>query len=583
MQRSMPARLTTLGLAVTAILMIGGPAAGQNDSDTTEVRPIGGLTFEDEFELTVVNLLVYVTDRDGNPITDLEPDDFRVFQDGELREITNFELYTKEVYRQYYQPQSPVPVPVTPTPTAVEADGDDLQLRPIWMVLYVDHQNLHPLDRNRVLKQLRDFVRENLQPPVQMMVISRQREAKVVQDFTSDPSLVLEALRGMRRDTGGRPSLDRDRKEVLQMMEKYREDPGASTNNSYRRAEAMITSFAEQEMNELSFTLSSLREVTTMLAGLPGKKAILYLSNGLPMIAGQDLYYALANVYDEPSAITGATRYDQSRNFRALAGLANAQDVTFYTIDASGLEVAGLGTAEYARPQDNIAATIGQQNYQDSLRYVAETTGGLAIINTNDVSEHLHKIEADFYTYYSLGYPLVRTGGDKVHEIEVELRDDPELDDYRLRYRRRFVEKSLESQVRDKVQTGLVFPIKDNPMQVEVATGNPAPASAGRWTVPMEVSFPIETVALLPEGDDYVGRVVLFAAARDVEGKQSDIVRQEHEIRIPAGDYDDARSRRFTVGTNLLMETGSYTLSVGLMDQVTRVASYQTEPAVIGP
>ena len=570
-------------VVVATTLLSGGPICAQSDTDEPEIRPIGGLTFRDEFELTVVNLLVHVTDRNGNPVTDLHPEDFRVFQDGDLREVTNFQLYTEEIYRRFSHPESAVPTAAASIPEAVNAEVADLEVRPIWMVIYVDHQNLHPLDRNRVLKQLTDFIRENLTPPVQMMVIGRQREAKVVQDFTSDPTLVLDALRGMRRDTGGRPSLDRDRDEVLQMMQRSRQDPGPATGGDFRRIEAMIASFAEQEVNELSFTLSSLREVTTMLAGLPGKKAILYLSNGLPMIAGQELYYALANAIDEPSAITGATHYDQSRNFRALAGLANAQDVTFYTVDASGLDVIGLGAAEHLQPQDTIAASVRQQNYQDSLRYVADATGGLAIMNTNDVSEHLDKIEADFYTYYSLGYPLARTGGDKVHEIKVELRDDPELEDYNLRYRRRFVEKSLETQVRDKVQTGLVFPIEDNPMRIELTTGNPAPASQGRWTVPMEVSFPIETVALLPEGDDYVGLVVLFAAARDTEGKQSDIARQEHEIRIPADLYDEARTKSFSVATNLLMESGSYTLSVGLMDQVTRAASYATERAVIRP
>jgi VWFA-related protein len=574
-------RLALVVLVATAFV-VSGPTLAQDEGTEPEVRPIGGLTFRDEFELTVVNLLVYVTDRDGNPISDLTQADFEISQDGQQRDITNFQLYTKELYRQYYASESAGPPGVAPT-SATPAPADaDLELRPVWLVVYVDHQNLHPLDRNRVLKQLQDFIRENLQAPVQMMVVSRQREAKIVQEFTSDPTLVLDALRGMRRDTGGRPTLDQDRRQALQMMENSRQSSGTTADSAFLRVEATVASFAEQEANELSFTLSSLREFVTMLSGLPGKKAILYLSNGLPMIAGQELYYALANAYDEPSAITGATRFDQSRNFRALAGLANAQDVTFYTIDATGLEVAGFGTAESARPEDIVAATIGKQNYQDSLRYVADATGGLAIINTNDVSAHLHKIEADFYTYYSLGYPLVRTGGDKVHEIKVELRDDPAFDDYRVRYRRRFVEKSLETQVRDKVQTGLVFPIEDNPMQMTVATGNPAPASQGRWTVPMEVSFRIETVALIPEGDDYVGRVVLFAAARDTEGKQSDIVRQEHEIRIPAGQYDEARTQRFTVGTNLLMESGSYSLSVGLMDQVTRAASYRTERAVVG-
>ena len=582
MERSVPREMVTRLLVAVVVILAAVPTCARDD-DEPEVRPIGGLTFREEFELTVVNLLVYVTDRDRLPVTDLGPGDFRVYQDGDLREVTNFQLYTRDLYRQHF----PAEATDTPgvEPTAVPADGDeaDLELRPIWLVIYVDHQNLHPLDRNRVLKQLQDFIRNNLQPPVQMMVVSRQREAKVLQDFTSDPSPVLDALRDMRRDTGGRPSLDQDRKDVLQVIETSRGNSGTSLDSSFRRAEGMIASFAEQEMNDLSFTLSSLREIVTMLSGLSGKKAILYVSNGLPMIAGQDLFYALAKAYDEPSAITGASRYDQSRNFRALAGLANAQDVSFYTVDASGLEVAGFGTADSARPEDIIAATIGQQNYQDSLRFLADATGGLAIVNTNDVSEHLDRIEADFYTYYSIGYPLVRTGGDKVHEIKVELRDDPAFDDYHLRYRRRFVEKSLETQVRDKVLTGLVFPIDDNPMAIELTTGSPAPASQERWTVPMTISFPIESVALIPEGDDYVGRVVLFAAARDTEGKQSDIVRQEHEIRIPAGQYEEAQAKRFTVGANLLMESGSYTLSVGLMDQVTRAASYRTERTLVRP
>jgi len=581
MERSVPRELVTRLLVAVAVVLTAAPICAR-DADEPEVRPIGGLTFREEFELTVVNLLVYVTDRDQQPVTDLGPDDFRVYQDGELREVTNFQLYTRDLYRRRFAAETAALPDVEPTKGTADTDEADLELRPIWMVIYVDHQNLHPLDRNRVLKQLQDFIRDNLQPPVEMMVVSRQREAKVVQDFTSDPSLVLDALRDMRRDTGGRPSLDQDRKDVLQLIGTSRGSSGGPVDGSLRRAEARVSSFAEQEVNDLSFTLSSLREIVTMLSGLSGKKAILYLSNGLPMIAGQDLFYALANAYDEPSAITGASRYDQSRNFRALAGLANAQDVSFYTVDASGLEVAGFGIADSAQPEDIVAATIGQQNYQDSLRFIADATGGLAILNTNDVSVHLDRIEADFYTYYSIGYPLVRTGGDKVHEIKVELRDDPAFDDYQLRYRRRFVEKSLETQVRDKVQTGLVFPIDDNPMQIEVTTGSPAPASQERWTLPMTVSFPIESVALIPEGDEYVGRVVLFAAARDTEGKQSDIVRQEHEIRIPADQYEEARAKRFTVGANLLMEPGSYALSVGLMDQVTRAASYRTERAVVG-
>ena len=77
-------------------------AVGQQTSPPEPDAPIGGLAFVDEYNLTVVNLIVHVTDGAGNPVTGLGRDSFRVFQDGEEREITNFVPYTKEVYRSHY-------------------------------------------------------------------------------------------------------------------------------------------------------------------------------------------------------------------------------------------------------------------------------------------------------------------------------------------------------------------------------------------------------------------------------------------------------------------------------------------------
>ena len=95
------------------------------------------------------------------------------------------------------------------------------------------------------------------------------------------------------------------------------------------------------------------------------------------------------------------------------------------------------------------------------------------------------------------------------------------------------------------------------------------------------MSFPLRKLALLPKGDDYVGRVVLFVAARDDDGKQSDLQRQEHDITVPAAQYEEAQRKRFGIDVNLLMEPGAYKISVGLMDQVTRQASYQRISAFV--
>jgi hypothetical protein len=274
------------------------------------------------------------------------------------------------------------------------------------------------------------------------------------------------------------------------------------------------------------------------------------------------------------------SRYDFTKAFQSLGSYANGLGVTIYAVETRGLKVQGGFDAEHRYGQDITSSNIGSHNYQDSLRYFADATGGLAIVNTNNVAPGLELIRQDLQTYYSLGYTINASGADKVHRIKVECPTHPK---YKLRYRKRFIEKSLESRIQDRVMTGLVFEVKDNPMQIDVEAGVPAPATSERWTVPLRVTFPLKKIALLPEGDDYVGRVVLFVAARDIEGKQSDLQRQEHEVRVPAADYDEAQLKRFTNDLKRLMNAGTYTVSVGLMDQVTRVASYKAIKFVIKP
>jgi hypothetical protein len=99
--------------------------------------------------------------------------------------------------------------------------------------------------------------------------------------------------------------------------------------------------------------------------------------------------------------------------------------------------------------------------------------------------------------------------------------------------------------------------------------------------VPIELSFPLRRVALLPTGEDYVGNVTMFIAARNAKGDRSDVVRQNHEIRIKAADYEDAKIRRYTITASLLMEAGSHSVAVGLLDPITRNSSYTTSRVTV--
>ncbi len=576
-------------LVLALVLPVAPIAADEEGGDREQkLERIGGLAFIDRIEVTVANLVVYVTDKKGRAITDLTEDDFEVFQDGDRKQISNFKLYTDEVIRHQFATADEAFAPgATPTPSA-EAPAGPI---PVHLVLYIDNENLDPLDRNRVLSQTREFVRTSLHPPAQMMVVAYQRSFEVLQEFTSDPDLVLKAMRSVRRYTGGRSERESTRRDIIDRINRIKEEnrsggassAGQGLGREWNQVHQEIDNYARETANNLLFTLDSLRQIMTSLSGLPGKKGIIYVSNGLPMIPGMGLFYELSRVSMDSTVLSKMYDFDRSRLYQQLAATANSQDVTFYAIDAGGLQMGGMGSAEFSSSQDPLAASVGQHNYTDSLRFLADETGGIAIVNTNDVGPRLELITQDMYTYYSIGYPLQASGRDKVHRVKVKLRDDPDFKGYQLRYRSRFVEKSLETRVQDTVVSSLVFEVDNNPMELEVETGTPATASEKRWLLPAHISFPIRKVALLPEGDDYVGRVVMFIAVRGVDGKQSDLVRQEHEIRVPSADYEQAQRQRWAIDTQLLLESGRYKIAVALLDPLTRQDSYQTTAAAVHP
>ena len=118
-----------------------------------------------------------------------------------------------------------------------------------------------------------------------------------------------------------------------------------------------------------------------------------------------------------------------------LTRAANRANTTIYTIDPRGL-VAGpdldqttLDTGDW---QDHIRET------QNSLRVIAELTGGIPVVNTNDFTRALKRIDAETSDYYLLGYnssnpdPLQRT-----RRIEIRVKPTPKrrTDGYQLSYK----------------------------------------------------------------------------------------------------------------------------------------------------
>jgi len=563
-----------LFLAVAGVLVAGAIRA--QDVPPAAKPPeqqVGGLRFYDVTEITIVNVDVAVRDKRG-PVLGLTKDDFLIFQDGKPQEITNFAVYTRKSRGVEAQPRPTATPAASPTPQP-PSEMPLPRREPRFLALYVDNENIHPLNRNRVIARLVEFIQENLQPPDQAMVASFQKSLKILQSFTSDPDEIADALRALRKYTGGRSDMESTRRDIEEFIHQNSSNP-----NTLERAMARARSFAREQRNTLIFTVRALQDIMTMMAGLPGKKAIIYVSDGLPMSPGLELFYEIQESYRETGAVSQSREFDATELFRGLVTTAAAANITLYTIDARGL-ASELGIeAENRAPRSTLAASIARSNYQDSLVYMAEQTGGLAIVNTNDVRPGLEKIATDFETYYSLGYRLVPSGEDRVHRVEVKVKNHPE---YQLAYRRTFVEKSLPTRIADRVITGLAFDLEDNPLGIELAVGEPIPASERYWSLPVEIRVPIQKLALVPSGDEYSGSIMVYYAARDDEGKQSDLQRQQHDVRIPQKDYAQAQNKHFTITASLLLEPGKYRISVGVRDVLTNQAGFAAIRKAVRP
>jgi VWFA-related protein len=580
--------------AAIAILVMGLSAAGQ---EVEEKDVVGGLSFVDEVQITVVNIDVFVRDQDNTVVTGLKQDDFVLKQDGQVRMLSHFAAYTQgaiaEIMRQRESgatPVAPVPPSEQPSDTSTPDEEEDVlalaaRIQPVHVVLYIDNENLRPFDRNRVLTQVTSFLREIMQPHVRVMVVSAERSVRIAQGFTDNQKEVVDAARGLRRLTGARSDRDTQRGRIIRDIQEM-EDQRASGNQSNLAIGAAdvgerIRNYGEEIVMELDYSMMAVREITTALAGLPGRKVLVHVSSGLPMVAARDLISWYGDIVQGVSTLPMLARFNRSSTYDALASTANAQGVTFYMIDASGLGGGpAAGSAEYSRPVDQMAANIHVINHQQPLQLLAERTGGRAVLDSNDVTDGLEELRDDLFTYYSLGYTISTSGTDKVHSIKVELPNHP---DYTLVYRRTFVEKSLESSVQDTVVSGLMLDLDANTMGLQIEAKASRPAGNDRWILPVEIRFPIESVALIPEGDEYVGRVQLFISNRNLKGKQSDVQRRDFEIRMPPADYEARRHETYVAELQLLMEEGAHKVVIGLLDPITRQSSYasltQTVPS----
>lgn len=566
---SMRWRTPTVALAAAVLIVASArsqdPAPQAEAAGATDGAPQE--QFFESIDVSVVNVDVFVTDKKGNRIRGLTRDDFELFEDGKPIQITNF-YAVDESSPAAPATLEPAPVPTLPGAAPEATVPEDQRLH---LVVYVDNWNIKPFNRNRVFSSIREFLRTRLGREDRVMLMTFDREPHVRRPFTSDPAVIASALFDIEKLSANGSRQDSDRREILRELVDMED-----ANRAIGRARM----YAESLHNDLMFSIDSLKDTVSSLAGLPGRKAILYVSDGLPLVAGEDVFHAIQEKFpDAGSAVLESRAYDVSRRFRELTAAANANRITFYTIDAEGLRVSTSISAEEGQSTSStFVDSVHWNNIQGSIRMIADETGGIAIVNTNDPTKGLVKVGDDLRNYYSLGYTPAHVGDGRYHEIRVKVRDKSWV----VRHREGYRDKTTEARMADGVMSSLFYDVENNPLEVRIEREVETRRDDGHFLVPVKVRIPLGRLVMIPEGENQIARVRIFFAAMDEKGGLSEVSESPVPISIPSAQIDAARGQTYVFTVPVMMRRGPQKLAVGVRDELGQVSSFAVRTMNIG-
>lgn len=559
-----PSSLSRRELLLLAVLLLTAAPLAAQETPAADAEGIGDGLFVESLDVNVVNVEVYVTDKQGNRVDGLTRDDFELRVDGRPHAISNFYAVDSAADTAALAATQRTAIPGTQVTPPVPED------QRLHLVVYVDNFNIKPFNRNRVLGHARTFVRQRLRPGDQVMLVTYDRTLHVREEFTDQPERVASALYDLEELSGFAVHYESDRRDILEAVEE---------SNSPYEVMGRVRQYAGSLFNDHSFSLDALKETVDKLAGLPGRKAILYVSDGIAMRPAEDVFHAVHQKWSDTSVLSESFEFDLGRRVQEIAASANANRVTFYTLDAAGLRTFTYLDAASRSPQGGaLVDQVHFSNLQSPLLQLAESTGGQAGINTNGFDKVFDRFAEDLDHYYSLGFTPVGATG-RYHRIEVDVKRKGLV----VRHRDGFRDKSTPMRMADSTLATLYFGYESNDLGVRLDIGQGTLQSdSEHFLVPVMVRIPIDSIDFLPHGDLRRGRLRLFLVAMDAEGGLSPVQDVPIPIELSAEELAAASGKFYPYEVRLLMRRGRQAVAIGLRDEIGAANAFLARDVEVG-
>ena len=334
---------------------------------------------------------VIARDNNGQFIADLKKEDFEVFEDDVKQELVSFMLSHGGRIFNVAAPPPPVAeegIILPPTRPTSDAAGR-------IFLIFVDDLHLDFRNTPRIRDLFKKIAKELIHEGDMFGIVSTGPSSLAI-EMTYDRRRLDEAIKKIS-GSGLAP------KDILDVPQGQQGPPEVR----YRAHVAFSTAYE---------IMGKLQQVQNR------RKAFIYVSNGYDFNPFETTRAKQeAERYGRPSSGNsddGSNNNDDYNPFlrdrtsnvfheadlaaelSELTRAANRANASIYTIDPRGL----VGMPDLDEKIDMVEWQDYIRSSQDSLRVLAEQTGGIAVVNVNDFEKALKRIDNETSDYYVIGY-----------------------------------------------------------------------------------------------------------------------------------------------------------------------------------
>ncbi len=497
-------------------------------------------------EINYAEIDATVEDAQGNFVRTLSRDDFQIVEDGKPQTLTAFAMVDIPIERA----DPPLFAKTAILPDVV-SNRTPFEGRVFVIVIDDLHTRFGRTGRTRTAA--RQFVERYMGANDMVAIVNTSGFGGSMQEFTGNRQLALRAI-----DSAMGGKADSSTQAALQDYYKNVDGRGAGSNAN--------AAFNEQQRYENARnTLRTLRNIADFMAGMRGRrKAVVFFSEGLN--------------YNITDAISNSHAIEVQHEIQEMVAAATRANVNVYSVDPRGVTTGMEDAIEMGGfPTDGSISATGLLDElrleHDSLRTVAEETGGFAVLNQNDFRTGFTRILQDNSSYYVLGYyPTNDKRDGRFRNVQVRVLK-PGL---RVRARRGYVAPAAA-----KKESGKNNPTEKASPDLRNALESPIPISGltiSAFAAPFKGTGENDAIAMAIEVDGSQLKftqnaqglfandleVTLFAV--DVAGKVKDGAHDIVNLSLKPQTHELVTKNGFRVIRRIQVPPGKYQLHVGVRE-----------------